>query len=147
MSSCQMYVCRLNVVSWIISKTTIAKFVLIIRARITHICVSKIIHHWFRYLPLAWSMSNHVLNQWCVLDYRTPRNNDQWLNLKPYIKLSHAESDFLNTMWNMVAIFCGARCVVQWNLSVTTTSIIKSITCYLFSNMFKWRLKIPIYTC
>ena len=36
---------------------------------------------------------------------------------------------------------------VQWNLSVTTTFIIKFITCDLFSNVFKWRLKVPIYSC
>ena len=28
--------------------------------------------------------------------------------------------------------------MVQWNLSVTTTSIIKFITCDLFSNVFKY---------
>ena len=37
--------------------------------------------------------------------------------------------------------------IVQWNLSVTTTSIIKCIACDLFSNVFKWRLKVPIYSC
>ena len=36
---------------------------------------------------------------------------------------------------------------LQWNLSVTTTSIIKSITCDLFSNVFQWRLKVPFYSC
>ena len=36
--------------------------------------------------------------------------------------------------------------VVQWNLFVTTTSMIKLITYDLFSDVFKWRLKIPIYS-
>ena len=36
---------------------------------------------------------------------------------------------------------------VQWNLSVTITSIIKFITNDIFSNVFKWRLKVPIYSC
>ena len=36
---------------------------------------------------------------------------------------------------------------IQGNLSVTTTSIIKFITCDLFSNVFLWRLKVPIYSC
>ena len=36
---------------------------------------------------------------------------------------------------------------VQWNLFVTTTSILKSITCDLFSNMFEGGLKVPIYSC
>ena len=35
---------------------------------------------------------------------------------------------------------------VQWNLSVTTTSIIKFISCDLFSNVFKWRPEVPIYS-
>ena len=36
---------------------------------------------------------------------------------------------------------------IQWNLSVTTTSIIKFITCDLFSNVFKWWLNVPTYAC
>ena len=36
---------------------------------------------------------------------------------------------------------------VQWNLSITTTFKMQFITCDLFSNAFKWRLKEPIYTC
>ena len=35
---------------------------------------------------------------------------------------------------------------IQWNLSVTTTFIIKFITCDLFSNVFNWRLMVPIYS-
>ena len=35
---------------------------------------------------------------------------------------------------------------VQWNLSVTTTSLMKFITCDSFSNVFYWRLKVPIYS-
>ena len=31
--------------------------------------------------------------------------------------------------------------------SVTTISIIKFITCCLFSNVFQWRLKLPMYSC
>ena len=37
--------------------------------------------------------------------------------------------------------------VIQWNLSVTTTSIIKPIALNLFSIVFQWRLKVPIYSC
>ena len=36
---------------------------------------------------------------------------------------------------------------LQWNLSVTTPSIIKFITCDLCSNVFQWRLKAPVYSC
>ena len=35
---------------------------------------------------------------------------------------------------------------IQWNLSVTTTFIIKFITNELFSNVFNWRLMLPIYS-
>ena len=35
--------------------------------------------------------------------------------------------------------------LIQWNLSVTTTSMIKFITCDLFSNVFQWRLNVLIY--
>ena len=37
--------------------------------------------------------------------------------------------------------------ILQWNLSATTTSIMKSIACDLFSDVFNWRLKLPIYPC
>ena len=36
---------------------------------------------------------------------------------------------------------------LQWSLFVTTTSMIKSITCDLFSNVFKWKLKVTIHSC
>ena len=36
---------------------------------------------------------------------------------------------------------------IQLNLSVTTTSLIKFITCDLFSDVFEWRLEVPIYSC
>ena len=39
------------------------------------------------------------------------------------------------------------RLPLQWNLSVTTTSITKLSTCDLFSNVFQWRLKVPFYSC
>ena len=44
-------------------------------------------------------------------------------------------------------IFQPAVMLLQCNLSVTTTSIMKFITCDLFSNVFWWRLKVPIYSC
>ena len=36
---------------------------------------------------------------------------------------------------------------LQWNLSVTTTPVIKFITSDLFSNVLYWWLKVPIYSC
>ena len=37
--------------------------------------------------------------------------------------------------------------IIQWNLSVTTTSIIKYFTHDLFSNVFTWRLEVPMCSC
>ena len=37
--------------------------------------------------------------------------------------------------------------ILQWNLSVTTTSIIKCITCDLINNVVQWWLKVPTYSC
>ena len=37
--------------------------------------------------------------------------------------------------------------MLQWNLSVATTSKIKCITFDLFSNVFWWILKVLIYSC
>ena len=42
---------------------------------------------------------------------------------------------------------CYRQVSLQWNLSVTTTFILKFITCDLFSNVFYWRLVVPIYSC
>ena len=44
------------------------------------------------------------------------------------------ETDKLDTLVPSFARFC--KSVVQWNLSITTTPIIKSIACDLFSNVF-----------
>ena len=46
---------------------------------------------------------------------------------------------FLNVYWVHISL--------QWNLSTKTTFIITYITCDLFSSVFKWRLKVPIYSC
>ena len=48
---------------------------------------------------------------------------------------------------NAVAPVMLTKVEVQWNLSVTTTSMIRFLTCDQFSNVFYWRLKVPIYSC
>ena len=64
--------------------------------------------------------------------------------------LIYFKLDLSNKMlWNLNKILIQETIYenVQWNLSVTTTSIIKIIACDLFSNVFQWRLKVPIYSC
>ena len=46
---------------------------------------------------------------------------------EPKRRQTHTPSEVMGKWWYLA---------VQWNLSVTTTSIIKFITCDLFSNVF-----------
>ena len=59
--------------------------------------------------------------------------------------------DYERAAWSGAPSWIGTRqsgfTPIQWNLSITNTSKIKFITCDLFSNVFWWRLKEPIYTC
>ena len=52
------------------------------------------------------------------------------------LKLNHVNKRGPRQAVNIMAIEYGSAKQLQWNLSVTTTSILKSITSDLFSNMF-----------
>ena len=46
--------------------------------RVTHICVNKQGHHWFRLLVVVWPAPSHYLNQcWNIVDW-TIGNKFQW---------------------------------------------------------------------
>ena len=46
--------------------------------RVTHICVNKVGHHWFRLWLVTWPAPSHYLNQrWNIVDY-TIGNKLQW---------------------------------------------------------------------
>ena len=67
------------------------------------------------------------------------------LNVLSGLQYEAPQLTFYNDNWSShVPVRCPN---IQWNLSVTTTSIIKHITCDSFNNVFKWRLKVPIYSC
>ena len=44
----------------------------------THICVSKLSHHWFRYWLVAWPVPSHYLNQYWNIVNLALRNKLQW---------------------------------------------------------------------
>ena len=46
--------------------------------RVTHICVSWLCHHWFRYCLVAWPAPSHYLNQCWDIVYWTLSKKHQW---------------------------------------------------------------------
>ena len=77
---------------------------------------------------------NHVITVLfhCEIDWYSPYFQWYWFNPEVVFLYLHVFADILSCDWygHMSYIY------IQWNLSVTTTSMIKSITCDLFSNMF-----------
>ena len=62
------------------------------------------------------------------------------------LKLNHVNKRGPRQAVNIMAIEYGSAKQLQWNLSVTTTSILKSISSDLFSNMFNedWRYQLTL---
>ena len=86
----------------------------------------------FKILKFSWNLRSQV-----QMKFNTVRRND-WHIVKNEYK-------FLDSIIRHHHFFL--RVQIQWNLSVTTTSIIIFTTCNLFSNVFQWRPKVPIYPC
>ena len=78
--------------------------------RVTHICVSKLGHHWFRQWLVAWPAPSHYLNQcWNIINWILG-NKFQWnLNRNSYIFIQ--ENAFENVVWEMAAILSRPQCV------------------------------------
>ena len=77
---------------------------------VTHICVSKFGHHWFRNWFVVWSAPNHYLNQcWNIVNLNH-RNKRQW-NLKQKAYIFIQENAFANVIWEMSAILSRPQCV------------------------------------
>ena len=71
--------------------------------RVTHICVGKLNHHWFKWWLVAWSAPSHYLNQCWNIVNSTLRNKLQWnLNRKSNIFIE--ENTFENVVCEMVSI-------------------------------------------
>ena len=79
--------------------------------------------------------TRHIIS---YLRIKTPRKVDPWLSISSG-NMGYLRPEFITAFEKQTN--------VQWNLSVTTTSIIKFITCDLFSNVFLWWLKVPIFSC
>ena len=68
----------------------------------THICVSRQNHHWFRKWLGAWSVPSHYLNQcWNIVNWNL-RSKLQW-NLKQNSYIFIQENAFENVVWKMSA--------------------------------------------
>ena len=78
--------------------------------QVTHICVSRLDHHWFRWWLGAWSVPSHYLNQWWKIINSNLRNKLQW-NLKQNSYIFIQENVFENGICEMVAILSWPQCV------------------------------------
>ena len=70
-----------------------------------------------------------------------------WKNILCFeIDIKYHYSIDISSMALLATAVPDTRSIIQWNLSVTTTSIIKSITCDLFSNVFNgdWRYQFTL---
>ena len=84
----------------------------------THVCVSKLGHHWFWKWLGAWSEPNNYLNQcWHIVNW-TPTNKLQWnCNRNSYVFIQ--ENAFKNVICEMAANCLGLNMLTQdWRNSV-----------------------------
>ena len=49
---------------------------------VTHICISELGQHWFKYWLVACSAPSHYLNQWRLIVNWTLRNKFQWISIQ-----------------------------------------------------------------
>ena len=76
----------------------------------THICVSKLCHHWFRLWLVAWPAPSHYLNQcWNIVNW-TLRNKLQW-NLNRNSNIFIEENDFESVVCETASILSRPQCV------------------------------------
>ena len=90
----------------------------------THICVSKLGHHWFRYRLVAWRAPIHYMSHGLNIHSWTLGNKFQWhLNEKYHFK----EYTFGTAVWMMSAILPRP----QWNLKCfLDKEILRGHYCY-----------------
>ena len=75
----------------------------------THICVNKAGHHWFRYCLVAWPAPSHYLNQcWNIVNW-TLGNKLQW-NLNQSLHIFIHEKTLENVVRKMAAILSRPQC-------------------------------------
>ena len=89
----------------------------------THICVSKLGHHWFRYWFVAWTAPSHYQNQcWNIVNW-TLINKLQW-NFNRYSSIFIQENACENVVCENAAILSRPQCVnttrwvSSWHLSI-----------------------------
>ena len=77
--------------------------------RVTHICVSKLGHHWFILCHVAWPAPNHDLNQCWNIVNTTRRISLKWnINRNPHISIY--DNAFGNVVFEMAAILSRSQC-------------------------------------
>ena len=110
--------------------------------QVTHICISKLHHHWLKQWLVTWSAPSHYLNQcWNIFNW-TLRNKFRWnLNQNSYIFIQ--ENAFENVVWEMAAIFSQPQYVNKCHHGSNMNVIYNMyITCKLCFNNFEIWIKI-----
>ena len=78
--------------------------------RVTHICISKVGHHWFRWWLVPWTAPSHYLNHCRNIVNWTPENKLEWnLNRNLYIFIQ--ENAFQIIVTKLTAILSRPQCV------------------------------------
>ena len=76
----------------------------------SHICFSKLYHHWFREWLVAWQVPSHYLNQcWIILNW-THGNKLHW-NLNGNLYIFIQENAFENVVREFAVILSRPQCV------------------------------------
>ena len=78
--------------------------------RVTHIYVSRLGHHQFKWWIVAWSAPSNYLKQWWIIVNWTHGNKLRWIcnrNSNIFIE----ENAFENVVCKMSAILCRCQCV------------------------------------
>ena len=109
---------------------------------VTHICVSKLYHHWFRW----WLMPSHYLNQcWDIVNWAL-RNKYQWNFKRNSCKYIFVQQNaFENVIWKNAAILSRPQYVNVWiwifshpktNVLVQHISVDKTRSIYLLRGLW-----------
>ena len=102
--------------------------------RLTHICASKLDHHWFRCVSIVSWVPSHYINQ-CWLGNKRPMNKIQLiLNQNTSIQ----ENAFKNVVCKMAAILFLSRCVNSYIADYQ--NFVSSALCarHLYDDALSW---------
>ena len=99
--------------------------------RLTHICVSRLCHHWFRQWLVAWPAPSHCLNQWWNIVNWTLGNKFRWNHYQNNHSRKYALECRLQSVVNLVSsLMCSRMSKIKGcmpNINVTRLMLFSCI--------------------